>query len=171
MTTGTTTATAETPTFRITLRHICFVILIAAIAVSGYLSYLKASGSDAVCMDSGAFDCGTVLNSAYSEISGIPISWLGLATNAIVLMLLLIEPHLGFTRQFGPTLVMGPVLFAFLFSMYLIYVQAQLIKAYCPWCLSHEALISLLFVLTVFRLRNHMRQPIYGASRVRYTDD
>jgi uncharacterized membrane protein len=159
--TTSTASSVESPKFQATLRHICFVILIAAICVSGYLSYLKASGENAVCVDSGRFDCGVVLNSAYSEISGIPISWLGLATNLIVLTLLLVEPRLGFTRQFGPTMVMGPVLFAFLFSMYLIYVQAELIKHFCPWCLTHEALISVLFVLTAARLRNHLRQPIY----------
>jgi len=161
-TTSTTASTAETPKFQVTLRHICFVILIAAIGVSGYLSYLKASGENAVCVDSGKFDCGVVLNSAYSEISGIPISWLGLATNLIVLTLLLAEPRLGLLRQFGPTIMMGPVLFAFLFSMYLIYVQSQLIKHFCPWCLTHEGLISVLFLLTVARLRNHLRQPIYS---------
>jgi uncharacterized membrane protein len=170
MTTGPSTAAIESAGFRVTLRHICFVILIAAICVSSYLSYLKASGTNAVCVESSTFDCGTVLNSAYSEISGIPISWLGLATNIIVLTLLLVEPRLGFTRQFGPTLVMGPVLFAFLFSMYLIYVQSQLIKAYCPWCLCHEVLISVLFILTAFRLRNHLRQPLYGASQVHYVE-
>jgi len=39
------------------------------------------------------------------------------------------------------------VLFAFLFSVYLVYVQAALLNAYCPWCLTHEALITALFIV------------------------
>jgi len=38
------------------------------------------------------------------------------------------------------------VLFAFLYSVYLVYLQAFRIQAYCVWCLTHEALITVLFV-------------------------
>lgn len=142
---------------RMTARNISFVVVILAILISGYLSYLKIDNTPAVCIEGAAFDCGTVLNSVYSELAGIPIAWLGLATNLIVLTLLLLERRVQFVNEFGVTLIFGIVLFAFLFSMYLIYVQAALIQAFCPWCLTHEALITILFALAAWRLRGLLR--------------
>ncbi len=139
---------------RFTAKTLSFVVLFAAILISGYLSYLKIDTSiQAVCVKGGAFDCGTVLNSAYSEIADIPIAFLGLATNLIMLTILLLEYRLQFFQEYGPVLMFGVVLFAFMFSVYLVYVQASIIKAYCPWCLTHEALITIVFVLSIWRLR------------------
>lgn len=133
-------------------RNLSFVVLFAAIVVSGYLSYLKLSNEQAVCVQNGPFDCGVVLNSAYSELGGIPIAWLGLATNLLVVALLIAEPRIGILRETGVMIIFGVVLFAFAFSMYLIYVQAALIQSYCPWCLTHEALITVLFFLSGWRV-------------------
>jgi uncharacterized membrane protein len=146
--------TKETPRHlaNTTARNASFVVLVLAILVSGYLSYLKVANVDAVCVEAAVFDCGTVLNSFYSEINGVPIAWLGLAVNLIATVLLILEPRVAFLQRFGVALIFGLILFAFLFSMYLIYVQAVLIKAYCPWCLSHEGLITILFGLSAWRL-------------------
>lgn len=144
---------------RFSARSMSFVVLFFAILVSGYLSWLKISNEAAVCVKGGRFDCGTVLNSVYSEIGGVPIAWLGLATNLIVVVLLLLETRVDFVRDYGVTMVFGVVLFAFLFSVYLVYVQAALIKAYCPWCLSHEALITILFLLSARRLWSIFSAP------------
>lgn len=139
------------PKALLTIRNLSIVVLIVAIGISGYLSYLKFDDAEAVCVVGGAFDCGVVLNSIYSEVADIPIAYLGLLTNLIVLSILLLEDRIGFLSDFGVTLVFGLVLFAFLFSMYLIYVQAVLIESFCPWCLSHEALITVLFALSTWR--------------------
>jgi uncharacterized membrane protein len=145
-------------TFPLTLRTAIIILLFIAIGVSGYLSYLKANDANAVCVSGGKFDCHTVLNSVYSELGGIPIAWLGLATNLIMLTIITLQDRIPFLEQFGVTLFFGVILFAFGFSVYLVYVQAFLIKAYCPWCLSHEALMTLIFIASIFRLRNAMRE-------------
>lgn len=133
-------------------KTLSILVLIAAIGVSGYLSYLKISDTQAVCVQGGNFDCGVVLNSIYSEIQGVPIAWLGLATNLIVLSLLALESFVPVIRRYGPVLVFGVVLFAFVYSVYLVYVQGALLQSYCPWCLTHEALITILFGLSVWRM-------------------
>lgn len=142
-----------------TVRNLSILILIVAIGISGYLSYLKFDDAKAVCVAGGSFDCGVVLNSIYSEVADIPIAYLGLATNLIVLSMLLLEDRIGFLREFGVTLIFGIVLFAFLFSMYLIYVQAVLIESFCPWCLSHEGLITVLFILSGWRFWRILNPP------------
>lgn len=134
-------------------RNLSFIVLFFAIAVSGYLSYLKlVPSAHAVCVPGEIFDCGTVLNSVYSEILGIPIAWLGLGVNLLVLALLILEPRIDFFAQYSVPLAFGLLLFAFLFSVYLVYVQAFLITKYCPWCLSHEAMVTILFGLSIQRL-------------------
>lgn len=134
-------------------RNLSFVVLVLAILVSGYLSYLKFDTSaHAVCVPGEIFDCGTVLNSVYSEILGIPIAWLGLGVNLLVLALLILETRVNFFAQYSVPIIFGVLLFAFLFSVYLVYVQAVLITKYCPWCLSHEAMITILFAFSVQRL-------------------
>jgi uncharacterized membrane protein len=140
-----------------TARNMSFVVLAFAIGISGYLSWLKATSGIAICVQGSIFDCGTVLNSAYSEIADIPIAWLGLAVNIIVTILLLLEMKVDFFATYSPALAFGLVLFAALFSVYLIYVQAFLIQAYCPWCLTHEALIFVLFGLSLKRLLDWMK--------------
>ncbi|MCA9914499.1 MAG: hypothetical protein KC496_14195, partial [Anaerolineae bacterium] len=141
------------------IRNLSIVVLLLAIGVSGYLSYLKIDNTPSVCIQGDLFDCETVLNSIYSELAGISIAWLGLGLNLVVLSLLILEPRVGFLRENAKLLVFGLVLFAFLFSVYLVYVQAALIRAYCPWCLSHEALITILFGLSTWRLVNMFREP------------
>lgn len=153
-TTSTDTTQPQISSFQNGLYWFSIVVLLFALGVSGYLSYLKLSPTTtAVCIQGGAFDCGTVLNSSYSEISGVPIAWLGFFTNLIMLGLLALERRVGFFAENGPVLVFGVALFAFIYSVYLVYVQAVLIGAYCPWCLTHEALITLVFGAAVLRLR------------------
>ena len=135
----------------ITARNMSFVVLIVAILISGYLSYLKFENVQAQCSTTGSFDCGAVLNSIYSEVGGVPIAYLGLITNFVVVALLLAEPRISFFKEYGPVLIFGVVLFAFLFSMYLIYIQAVVILKFCPYCLTHEALITVLFALSGWR--------------------
>jgi len=144
-------------------RRLSFLVLVVAIGVSGYLSWLKISNEHAVCVQGGRFDCGTVLNSAYSELGGIPIAWLGLATNLIVVGILVAETRVAALRPYGAILSFAVVLFAFLFSVYLVYVQAFLIQAYCIWCLSHEALITILFGISSWRLYKELNPSAAAA--------
>lgn len=153
--------TAEKPKRRplglINFRTISIALLAAAIGVSGYLSYLKLANADAVCVRGGLFDCGTVLNSIYSEVGGIPIAWLGLGLNLVVLALIIAQPFVGFLRESGTFIIFGLLLWAFVFSVWLVYVQAFRIQAFCPWCLTHEALIALLFAVWVRQLWRELR--------------
>lgn len=137
---------------KLNARVTSLIVLVLAIIVSSYLGYLKVSNREAVCIEAAVFDCGTVLSSVYSEIRGIPIAWLGLGANLVMTALLLLEYRLNFLRRYGVALVFAVSLFTFLFSIYLIYIQAFRIQAYCPWCLSHEAFMTLLFGLSVWRI-------------------
>jgi uncharacterized membrane protein len=145
------------PERRLKLRTISFVCIVIGLVVTTYLSYLKAFDTTAVCVESGAFNCEIVLNSAYSRLAGIPIAYLGLMVYIILGALLLLENRVPFLQEYGVMLIFGITLFAWMFSMYLVYLQFFVLRALCPWCLTHEANITVFFVLSILRLRNALR--------------
>jgi len=152
--TGQATTASTTPTSaRINLWWIASVVLVvAAIGISGYLAYTEFTKGNVACVEGPGFDCGLVQSSSYSKILGIPVAYLGLAANLGVLALLLLEPRIAILRQWGPVVLFGVLLIGLLFSGWLIYVQAVLLKAFCVWCLAHEVVYGLLFAAGTVRL-------------------
>jgi uncharacterized membrane protein len=151
------TTTAETRPTRDTLRLLSLALVIIGLLISGYLSYVKLAEVPLVCVQgSDTFNCEVVQNSAYSRIAGIPVAWLGFATYIVLLALVLLENRINFLEENGVMLFFGITLFAWLYSMYLVYLQFFVLKALCPWCLGHEVIMTLLFVISLLRLRNSM---------------
>lgn len=147
---------------RINLRQISLVLVVIGILVSGYLSYVKLTNVAMVCAQGSVFNCDVVQNSAYSRIFGIPIAWLGLATYLIIGGLLLFQYRIPFLQEFGGMLIFGVVLFAFVYSVYLVYIQVAILQALCQWCLMHEFNMTILFIVTCFRLKNELTTPAYA---------
>jgi uncharacterized membrane protein len=140
------------PRFRVTLRHVSLVLIAFGLLVSGYLSYAKLTNTATVCSVSERFDCGTVQNSRYSEIAGIPIAVLGFVMYATLGTLTLLQSRVAFLRENGMILIFGIALFAWMYSMYLVYLQWQVIGVFCQWCLAHEANMTVLFGVTLLRV-------------------
>ena len=136
----------------ITYRRAQFLIVLIGLFIAGYLSYLKLAAAPAACVDAGPFDCNVVLNSQYSELAGVPIAYLGFGVYALIGLVMLFERRHSFLEQYGSLLIFGIGLFAWLFSMWLVYVQFFLLEALCPWCLSHEANFTLLFFTIAYRV-------------------
>ena len=140
----------------ITLRRLQWLSVLFGICVSGYLSALKLFSAPSVCVQGGVFNCDAVLNSRYSELAGIPIAFLGFAVYVIIALLLLLERRVELVTQYGTLMIFGLGLFAWLFSMWLVYAQVALLGALCPWCLSHEVNFTLLFGICCWRLYREM---------------
>ncbi len=135
------------------LRRVSLLLVGAGLLISGYLSYVKVSDTAVVCVDSGAINCDVVQNSVWSRLAGIDIALLGLLAWLFLGALLTLEAHNHIVRSHGPLLVFGLSLFGFLFSLWLIYVQAGILAAYCLWCLGHELVMTLMFLSSAARLR------------------
>jgi len=140
----------------ITIRHLQLLSIIFGLAVSGYLSYLKLTDVPSACIQGGPFNCNVVLNSVYSEIAGIPIAYLGFLTYVVIGVVILFENRVGFFQEYGRLITFGVGLFAWMFSMWLVFVQFVLLQALCPWCLSHEANFTILFGFICYRLYKDM---------------
>ena len=68
-------------------------------------------------------------NSVWSRVAGIDVALLGCLAWLVMGGLLLLETRGGLAGEHGPLLVFGLSLFGFLFSLWLIYVQAGILGA------------------------------------------
>ena len=92
------------------------------------------------------FDCHAVVSSSYSKVLGIPLEVIGMLYYAIIALsylIFLILPEID--RDIYGQAVMFISVFAFLFSLYLTYIQAVKIKEWCSWCLFSAFLCTLIF--------------------------
>jgi uncharacterized membrane protein len=136
------------------LKQISIALVVIGLAVSVYMTIYKLTDNNAMCLGSG--DCSSVNASRYSEVNGVPVAVIGIAGYAALLASLFLEGRSSFLKQNGPLLVFGMSLTGFLFTLYLVYVEAAILKAYCPFCITSQAAMTLIFVLSVIRLA---RQP------------
>jgi uncharacterized membrane protein len=135
------------------LRIISLFLVFVGIIVTGYLSYVKMADKETICIEGANFNCDVVQNSRYAQIMGIPTAYLGFATYLAIGGLLLVENQGQFFRENSIFMLFGLVLFAFIYSMYLVYIQGAVLEAWCQWCLAHEGTMTVLFVVTVLRLK------------------
>jgi uncharacterized membrane protein len=135
---------------------ISIVLVVIGIGISGYLSYVKLTESQTICVGGGAFNCEVVQNSVYAKLFNIPIAYLGLLTYLVLGALLLLQNRIAFLQEYGVMLQFGIIIFAFLFSVWLVYLQAFQLKAFCTWCLTHELTMTLLFIISIFRLKRSL---------------
>lgn len=138
------------------MRITLLTLVVVGLVVSGYLSYTRLFATSVQCIGGGAFDCDAVSNSSYSKLLGIPVAYLGFGTYALLGVVLLAENRVGFLRDYGTTLVLAIALFSFLFSLWLVYVQVFRLEALCVWCLTHEVVITIFFVIAALRLRRSL---------------
>ena len=129
-------------------------LAIIGLLVSVYMTIYKITSNDNMCI--GSKDCSVVNASRYSELYGIPVAVFGVLGYAAILAVLLFERNPGFLNQNGTMLLFGLSLTGFLFTLYLIFLEIALIKAYCPFCIASQATMTLIFILSVIRV---VRQP------------
>ncbi len=153
-----TTKQAAQPRIQITLRTMSLILIAIGIFASGYLSYTELSGTEIQCIEGAGFNCDIVQNSVYSKLAGIPIAYLGVGAYLFLGALLLLENRIALLREYGATLVAGITFFAFLYSAWLVYVQAVLLEAFCPWCLTHEVVMTALFIISGLRWWRTMQE-------------
>ncbi len=131
---------------------IAFTVI--GLLVSIYMTIYKLTDDNSMCLGSG--DCSIVNASQYSEVRDIPVAVIGMAGYAAILALLFLERRSDFLKENATLLIFGLSLTGFLFTVYLIYVEIYLIKAFCPFCITSQVAMTLIFILSIIRL---VRQP------------
>ncbi|MBV6452033.1 MAG: hypothetical protein MHPDNHAH_02783 [Anaerolineales bacterium] len=136
------------------LSQAAIVLTIIGLLVSIYMTIYKITSNDNMCI--GSKDCSVVNASRYSEVNGIPVAVIGVAGYLALLAVQALERKPGFFQQNGTMIFFALSVTGFLFTLYLIFLEVALIKAYCPFCITSQAAMTLIFVISVIRL---IKQP------------
>src|SRR5438270_729657 len=128
------------------LNRLIFFFSLFGLMVSAYLAYEYLQPTPIHCPLAGT-GCETVRNSAYSKFFGLSIPYLGIFYY-FVLGGLSIAHTTKATSQLLHKLQLVFTTAAFTFSLYLTYLEASLIHAYCFWCLISFMIASVIFALT-----------------------
>ena len=129
-------------------------LVVLGLAVSIYMTIYKFTGNDGMCLGSG--DCATVNASALSEVNGIPVAVVGILGYVAILAVHLFENRSRFMRQNATLFIFGMALTGFLFTVWLIYVEIAILKALCPFCVTSQVAMTLIFIIAIVRL---IKQP------------
>lgn len=95
-----------------------------------YLIYHKVAGTDVACPFFPKAWCRKVQHAPQSKMFGIPNSLLGFLMYTALLILTLF--YIQGKGPFWP--IQAIVGVGFLFSMYFVYIQAFVLRAFCTWC-------------------------------------
>jgi len=136
------------------LYRISAILVTIGLLVSIYMTIYKVTSNDALCLGSG--DCSTVNASRYSEVYNIPVATVGIAGYLAILLVHWYERRDTFFEKNGLMLIFGMALTGFIFTVYLIYIEFAVLQALCPFCLTSQAAMTIIFVISIIRL---IRQP------------
>ncbi|OGN01981.1 MAG: hypothetical protein A2651_02110 [Candidatus Yanofskybacteria bacterium RIFCSPHIGHO2_01_FULL_42_12] len=133
----------------ITSSTIIIFIAFSGFLLAAYIRHKKVYKEALICPLKS--NCETVIFSDYSKFFGVPVELLGIAYYLIVVltygifMALPVEmPQILVFGVFSLTIV------AFLFSLYLTFIQAFALKQWCTWCLISAGFCTGIFGLAVF---------------------
>lgn len=135
--------------------HIILINLIILLALSGlilasYIYFKKKKKKKMICpMRS---NCDTVIHSDHSKIIGIPVELLGMIYYAFIGLSYVSVSLLGLWSLQVTVILVGVSGAALLFSIYLVSLQAFVIKHWCTWCLCSAGICLLIFSLSYFNI-------------------
>lgn len=121
-----------------------------------YLTYEHYAGTIPPCTVGG---CETVLTSPYATVYGFPISLLGALfyVSMIFVAFVLRKNRNRLLRNYIALASTG----AFIFSLYLFYLQAQVLGAFCQYCLVSFGTSTAVFIFSwLFILKKDSETPI-----------
>lgn len=126
---------------------------VIGLGVASYLTYEKFTGGGLICWG-GSQECEIVQNSPYSQIGPIPVAVLGLIGYLVFLVVTALQLRTSSMerRRMLAGLNFGFALGAFLYSVYLTYLELFVIYAICTWCVISAILVTLILVLATWEL-------------------
>lgn len=128
-------------------KNVLLILSTIGILISAYLLYAKLTDNPLIC--GGSHGCDAVQKSRYSTLLGMPLGFWGMG----YYFTLFVAFYITTTRKINIFRIFMLV-WGLLFSLYLTYLEAFVIKAYCLWCLGSFATI-ILITLTYFLLEEN----------------
>jgi uncharacterized membrane protein len=124
------------------------LVSLVGVADAIYLTVQHITGQSVRCtIVSG---CSEVLSSSYATVAGVPLAGVGAVAYFVVFSLAILA---GFKYDLAGKLLAIVVSLMFLTTLWLIYLQALVIKHFCQFCLLSAAVTTVLMVLVVIAIR------------------
>ena len=120
---------------RTILYSICAVLAVAGLADATYLTASHLSGETVTCLASTR--CSEVLTSKYATLAGVPLALVG-AIGYFTVFAAATMAAFGTEKARRVLTIMIGVMFVG--TLWLLYLQAFVIKAYCDYCLLSAAI-------------------------------
>jgi uncharacterized membrane protein len=130
--------------FRTILYTAVAIVAVAGLADATYLTVQALTGETLSC--GGSPDCFRVLGSSYAKLGGIPVAMLGALAYFTVFTFATFAAF-GYAR--APKFLVFIAGAMFLMTLWLLYVQAFLLHAYCRYCLFSAAITFLIAGLLI----------------------
>ncbi len=127
--------------------YIATILITAGIGIINtiYLSYCCITKKDVKCLFLPPQMCVKVQYSKYSRTLGIPNPYLGLAMLLAILIFVVL-----FIKAVVPFWIIFAIISAgFLFSLYFLYIQQFILKAFCTWCVLSAFVFAVLFITSL----------------------
>lgn len=127
------------------LQALAALLALGGLIIAHHIWRKKRTGQTLVCPINA--NCEAVIHSEYAHFLGIPVELLGMAYYGLIAI-----SYAGFLLV--PSLSQPAVVFAiltittaaFLFSIYLTFIQLFAIREWCTWCLTSAGICSLIFI-------------------------
>ncbi len=126
---------------------------VGALASGMALRHHYQRDSSSFCNINATFDCDVVNRSAYSAIVGIPVALAGLLGYLLMMGLAIFQREKAET----PVLLLFISSAGLIFSLYLTYVEAEVLRTWCILCLASLLAIGLITLLSSIRVRADLR--------------
>ena len=121
------------------------VVSLLGLADAIYLTIEHLTGQSVRCTI--VAGCSEVLSSQYAVVAGVPLAMIGAAAYFSVFSLATLA---AFGYRMAAVLLTPLVVLMFLVSLWLIYLQAFVIHAFCQFCLFSAAVTTALTVIVLF---------------------
>ena len=126
-------------------RVFLYIFAIIGLADSIYLAYEHYNPLSIQCTPGSIFDCGTVLQSDYAIILGVPVAVWGVIHYAYVLIMLLILEK--YPSRIGVTLLLLETAVGLAMSVYFVAMQLFVIGAICYFCMLSAITTTIIIIL------------------------
>ena len=144
-----------------------FLLSSVGLLVAGYLWFLHATSGDVPC--GGSHDCATVAESPYARFPVGSGPWVAMYGTFGYVTLIGLSLARTFAedpkrdRQFLTFATLGAAA-GTLFSLYLTFVEATILHAWCKWCLTSQVIIALVFLITGAEWLRSRNAPLISES-------
>lgn len=130
------------------LRLLVVIVAFGGFSIAFYIRYKKQRSELLVCPLNS--NCETVIHSAYSTFLAVPLEFWGMGYYALVSLTYILFFFSPAARALNLMhLISWVTVMAFLFSLYLVYVQAVKLREWCTWCLISALFCSIIFLASL----------------------